>query len=197
MPSMASSQHVPFLDLSQQFHGPAVATTPSANREGGMSGGEGVPGSRAKPSFKVTLVGLDKREYTLGERVVFDVQVEALEPIDIPWSAAPVNGSDADQARLSILFTLRLVNAEKITWLQGVGKAFGSRDQPGTLLHLGPGQFARIRSEAYWAIARPEMPADAIIGVDVTQAERTTFTPPTSSVNTVAVRTTTPQRGHQ
>lgn len=182
----------PFLDLTVTVPVQSEAGGQSMGRLGMVTGGWPV----AEPwPLKVTLLALDKATYAEGERVVFDLELEALGSVAIPWKA----GSDsrlsveADSQRppeRSLLFALKLVNAERVTLLSGTQGASGSESRPDSLLRLARGQRARVRGEATWTTGSGSVPSEVTIGAYLVPREGDQQQNPIQSSNTVIVKTT-------
>lgn|SRR5262249_54907217 len=139
-----------FLDLTK-------ATLAGSERSIGRGQGKGYTGMghtreiRVNP-FKITLLGLNKNSYQIGDEAVFDVEIENItkNPVVIPWSA-DYNKVKPDEektppgyleANLSLIL-VDGISGEQLTIGQGL---YGSELLPGSLKKLEPKHPVRIRT---------------------------------------------------
>jgi hypothetical protein len=139
-----------YLDLTdplprQRIHSPTGGGT------GGFCGsGGGDP--TAIPETTVTLVSLDKREYSIGEEVTFEVKVEntGRHSIEIPWSPHLGDLEPSDPTRpytyRTALLILTLTDPDSRQILTLGDSFYGSTEVPGTIRELRPSQSVLIRT---------------------------------------------------
>jgi len=128
--------------------------------EGGMGGWCGGGGDlSAMPEINVSVVSIDKSEYSLGEEVTFEVRIEntGKQNIEIPWTPHLGDLEPSDRTRSyryrSALLLLTFTDPDSRRSFS-LGDAFyGSAEVPGTIWELRPRQSvlirARKRLEAY------------------------------------------------
>jgi hypothetical protein len=155
-------QNDDFLDLTKARVSLSEKTSGSGRGRGVGPGGPLTPEAPKVPPLKVTLLGLDKRSYQIGDEAIFEIKIENVtkNPIVVPWSAdhGKVN---PDENRTPPNY---LVSGVSLTFRDGVdgelifgGEGiYGSGLVPGSLKTLKPGQSVRIRAATRLSLMIPE-----------------------------------------
>jgi hypothetical protein len=154
-----------FLDLTK-YAPPARAAGHEEQTASGtveVVGGSGIPKTPELP-LKITLLGLDKESYTLGDKGFFDISLENIssEPTFIPWSPdSSIKAPSEDNAapgNLHAVISL-LVGPTVATGQRADAYGlYGSQSVQGSLKKLEPGQKVRIRIPCTWQFFDEETP---------------------------------------
>jgi hypothetical protein len=144
------AQEIGYLDLTDRVPRQPIHSPKGGGIGGGCGGGGG--DSSAIPEISVTLVSIDKRAYSIGEEVTFEVRIEntGRYSIEIPWTPHLGNLEPSDSTRAytyrSALLVLTLTDPDSRRSF-GLGDTFyGSTEVPGTMEELRPGQSVLIRT---------------------------------------------------
>jgi hypothetical protein len=166
--SAVSPQDVDYLDLTNPAPRQRVR-----NPNGGMGGhceGGGVSGN-VIPDLTLTLMGLDKRVYSVGEDVTFEIEVEntSTHSLEIPWTLqlADLEPGDPIQSYTyqSAAVSLMLTDPSSPRFIGLYVEFYGSTRVPGTIRELRPSQSIVIRArsklefyEEWWRQKISEVP---------------------------------------
>ena len=158
--SAVSPQDVGYLDLTNPAPRQRVR-----NPNGGMGGhceGGGVSGN-VIPDLTLTLMGLDKAVYSVGEDVTFEIKVEntSTHGLEIPWTLelADLEPGDPIQPYTyhSAVVSLMLTDPSSPRFIGLYVEFYGSTRVSGTIRELRPSQSIVIRarskldfSEEWW-----------------------------------------------
>lgn len=151
----AFAQQVGFVDLSHVTpqlnlrRPPAKDGQPSGPR-GGMHAYRSCHSETKDGALQTTLLSLDRTDYVVGDRPVFEVQIENVgsTSIRVPSSANLSDLQSADAAEKFAYSTLELT-----LWIGGANWSgntgggttlYGNDSRPGTMLTLRPGEWVRI-----------------------------------------------------
>jgi hypothetical protein len=119
---------------------------------GGTGGFCGNSESSGNPEVTLTLVSLDKRAYSIGEEVSFEVRVEntGTKTIEVPWAPGLGELEPADPTisyrYLTAAFVLTFTDPRSHRSFSIQGYAYGSKDVPGTIRELRSSQSVLIRA---------------------------------------------------
>lgn len=148
------AQEIGHLDLTDPLPRERIRSPQGSG--GGCAGGSGF-----KASFEtsVTLVNLDKRSYSMGEEVTFEVKIKnsGKEKIEIPWTPHLGDLEPADPTQsytyLQATVVLNLTDPTSNLSFGIFGNFYGSPDLSDSTRELLPGQWILIRTrrkvEAY------------------------------------------------
>ena len=144
-----AAQEVGFLDMTQVQIRYRVRVTRSVGIIGGVMGHS----KPLPPTMRIKLESLDRREYTIGETLLFEVKLENVsqDRVRIPWNPHPADIEPDDPAQLyeytNGQFSLSGEDEHGETvHLSGIS-LYGSPKVPGSLLELSPGNWVRIRAK--------------------------------------------------
>jgi hypothetical protein len=149
------AQQVGLVDLSHAApqlnlrHPQAKEGQPSGPR-GGMHEYRSCRSETKDRALKTTLLSLDRTDYAVGDRPVFEVQIENVgsTSIRVPSSANLSDLQPADAAQKFAYSTLELVLwIGGANWTANTGGGttlYGNDSRPGTMLTLRPGEWVRI-----------------------------------------------------
>lgn len=180
---------VPVLDARNRPSAETSATHESTIQTRRASMGSGDQAWRTWP-LKVTLVGVNKEQFAPGETVFFEVELEALEATDVPWSLSAVpTDRGSPTARRGMMVVLSTGDDKHAKSLRAVVQIQGTSDQEGSLLHLEKGQRARILTSAVWWPDREKAPVSSRVRATVMPTEGETILAPISSANARVLRT--------
>jgi hypothetical protein len=141
------AQDVGYLDLSDPAPRDRIRSP-----NGGTGGFCGSSESSGNPEVILTLVSLDKRAYSMGEEVTFEVKVEntGKETIEVPWTQSLGDLEPSDQTKSynyrTAAFVLTLTDWALHRSFSIQGYAYGSKDVPGTIRELRSSQSVLIRA---------------------------------------------------
>jgi hypothetical protein len=141
------SQEVGYLDLTDPAPRHRIR-----NPNGGTGGFCGGSESSAIPEVTLTLVSVDKRAYSMGEEVTFEIRVENTDKqnIEIPWTPhlGDLEPGDSTQSYTyqSAVVGLILTDPDSHRSVDLYGYFYGSADVPGTIRELRPSQSVLIRA---------------------------------------------------
>jgi hypothetical protein len=145
--SSGFTQEIGYLDLTTPAPRMPIR---SAKRFSGESCGMGAPTTR--PDVTITLISLDKSQYSLGEKVTFEAKIEnsGKETIQVPWCAelAALEPSDPSQSfsYCSASFGVVLTVPDSNHYLFVSGFSYGSTDLSSSIRELRPGQSFTVRA---------------------------------------------------
>ncbi len=144
------------LDLTQP-----AKTQPSENYRPVISARTPTSSDDVRPwPLRVRLLQPSRTAYTAGEPIVYEVELEALAEITLPWSneryaVDPTGGYDAPAFRYMTI-QLEPENGSPIKQLAATAFAYGSALVPGSLKIVRTGEKVRIRIGGHWQSVRPE-----------------------------------------
>jgi hypothetical protein len=146
--------------------------------------------SSAVPEATLTLVSIDKRAYSMGEEVTFEVRVEntSKSSIEIPWTPHLADLEPGDPTRpytyQNAAVVLDLTDPESHRSFDLFGIFYGSPDVPGTIRELRPSQSVMIRArkrleiyEDWWGNRVKEMQPLSLQASPGLMLNSTTYTP--------------------
>ena len=141
------AQDVGYLDLAD----PALLGR-IRSPNGGTGGFCGSSESSGNPEVTLTLDSLDKRAYSIGEEVTFEIRVEntGKETIEIPWTPGLGELEPGDPTKSytyrTAAFVLTFTDPGSHRSFSIQGYAYGSKDVPGTIRELRSSQSVLIRA---------------------------------------------------
>ena len=141
------AQDVGYLDLTDPAPRGRIRSP-----NGGTGGFCGNSESSGNPEVTLTLVSLDKRAYSIGEEVSFEVRVEntGKETIEVPWTAGLGELEPSDPTKSytyrTAAFVLTFIDPGSHRSFSIQGYAYGSKDVPGTIRELRSSQSVLIRA---------------------------------------------------
>jgi len=143
------AQEVGYLDLTDSV--PRERMRSPNGGTGGFCGGGG-SASTAIPEITLRLVSVDKRAYSMGEEVTFEIRVEntGKESVEIPWTPhlGDLEPGDPTQSYTyrSAVVILNLTDPDSHHSFDLYGNFYGSTDVPGTIQEVRPSQSVLIRT---------------------------------------------------
>jgi len=154
------AQKEELLDLTKEK--PRVKTNKTfSGSAGSVSVGDG-QWRRSTLPLKLTLISLDKQQYELSERFVYDVRLENFgdQTIMLPWEPERENilptpnssRSDLLQASLYLIFDELQSDA-----VFGSEAVYGSPSAPQSVKKLLPGESIRIRASGGWYLGSEDL----------------------------------------
>jgi hypothetical protein len=143
------AQEIGYLDLTDPVPRQRIHSS-NGGGTGGFCGGGG--DLSAIPEITVSLVSIDKRAYSIGEEVTFEVRIENIGrySVEIPWTTHLGDLEPSDSTRSykyrSALLILSFTDPDFHRSF-GLGDTFyGSAEVPGTIQELLPNQSVLIRA---------------------------------------------------
>lgn len=150
---LTTIQEIDLLDLTKK----KVSTEPGkiAQGEGGLIGGSGI-----KPTdlpLKIVLEKLDKQQYLMGERFIYELSIENIGKriLEIPWEPEKEKTlqSSNELSVISLHLTIDELGNDAIF---GAERIFASQNASNTFKQLRPGGRLRIRAPGIWYLGNQE-----------------------------------------
>jgi len=151
-----------YLDIPGHTYSPITEAAPYVPHFNGISASSH---PKYVTSLKLTLLAVDVSESVYGDYFVFEVLIEntGKASVTLPWSPNP-----GDFARPSQYMPPGFLSGQIYLQVEGAGGASdrlalldaqplrGSKEVPGSLIELAPGQTARVRVPEQWSATMPE-----------------------------------------
>ncbi len=155
-----SAQRDDLLDLTKERG--KVTTSRGESRSGSIGGVTHQNSRPATPPLRFSLVSLDKQQYELSERFVYEISIENIgnQPFLLPWE--PDKGkiepkSPSTQAglrRMSLFLVIEELNGNAVFGAQDI---YGSDSVSRSLKKLNPGHKVRVRVPGGWYLGSEDM----------------------------------------
>jgi hypothetical protein len=151
---LSSAQEPELLDLTKKKV--EAETEQIAPGVGGL-----ISGSGSRPielPLKIELERLDKRQYEIGERFVYELSIQNIgkQTVAIPWELDREKAlkSAAELSVISLHLTINELGNDAIF---GAERIFASQVTPDTFKNLPPGGRVRIRAPGVWYLGNQEL----------------------------------------
>jgi hypothetical protein len=152
--SFSAVQEPELLDLTNKK--PEAETERIAPGSGGLIGGSGT--KPVELPLKIELERLDKQQYGMGERFVYELSITNIgkQTLAIPWEPDREKALQAS-AELSVISLHLIIDELGNDAIFGAERIFASQTAPDTYKNLPPGGRVKIRAPGFWYPGNEEL----------------------------------------